>query len=443
MLTKGSPLKFPFSVTLAVLLLAAARPQAHPGSNPTPMSPSDVKATFLQMLDRPRVPLEARTIETKPPMRGVIAEQVNFAVERHPDGSIERVPALVVRTEHAKPGERMPAVIVLHGTGGRKEQMWPWLEQLAHRGILAIAIDGRYHGERASGTQGTEAYNKAIVRAWRTKRGAPQEHPFYYDTCWDAWRTIDYLETRPDVDPNRVGMIGISKGGIETWLAAAADDRVKLAIPAISVQSFRFGLDHGRWQARANTVREAHQAAADDLGRPTVDASVCEALWAKVIPGIRAIYDAPSMLRLFAGRPLLILNGELDPNCPIDGAELAFASARAAFHDADADDRLKIMVAKGAKHTVTHEQHDAALDWCVTWLKPQIPEKFARFLRNRALAATVAGPPALRPRRGPSADRPEHPSRCRRPFGLRPELVGPPILAPSAPAKLVKVAATR
>ncbi len=426
-------MKPPFFFALAVLLLAAARPQAHPGSNPSPMPPSVVKATFLQMLDRPRVPLEPRTIETRPPTRGVIAERVDFAVERRPGGSIERVPALVVRPEHAKPGERMPAVIVLHGTGGRKEQMWPWLEQLVHRGILAIAIDGRYHGERVPGTEGTSAYNEAIIRAWRTKRGDAQEHPFYYDTCWDAWRTLDYLETRPDVDPNRLGMIGISKGGIETWLAAAVDDRVKLAIPAISVQSFQYGLDHGRWQARANTIRPAHQAAAADLGRTEVDAGVCETLWAKVIPGMRAIYDAPSMLRLFAGRPLLILNGELDPNCPIDGAELAFASARAAFHDADADDCLKIMVAKGVKHSVTHEQHDAALDWCVTWLKPTIPEKFARFLRNRALAATLVGPPAPRPRRGPSPDRPEHPRPLCGPFGRRPEFVGPPRLLPNTP----------
>jgi hypothetical protein len=40
------------------------------------------------------------------------------------------------------------------------------------------------------------------------------------------------------------------------------------------------------------------------------------------------------MLRLFAGRPLLILNGELDPNCPIEGAEIAFAAARQAYQEA-------------------------------------------------------------------------------------------------------------
>ena len=41
-----------------------------------------------------------------------------------------------------------------------------------------------------------------------------------------------------------------------------------------------------------------------------VDAKVCRALWNKVIPGILDQFDCPSMIRLFAGRPLLILNGE-------------------------------------------------------------------------------------------------------------------------------------
>ena len=51
------------------------------------------------------------------------------------------------------------------------------------------------------------------------------------------------------------------------------------------------------------------------------------ALWDKVIPGMLDQFDCPSMICLFAGRPLLILNGDLDPNCPLGGAKLAFAAA--------------------------------------------------------------------------------------------------------------------
>jgi len=426
---QGPLVKLTIPLALSGLLLVAARPLAQ--SVPAPASPSEVKAAFLKLLDRPRVPLDVKSRQTKAASRGVISERLDFAVEAHADGTAERVPALAVKPEGMT--GRMPAVIVLHGTGGRKEMMWPWLEQLAHRGFVAIAIDGRAHGERG-GPIGAKAYNEAITRAWRSKPDEPQGHPFYYDTCWDIWRTIDYLQTRPDVDPDRIGMIGVSKGGIETWLAGAVDDRIKVAVPAIAVQGFRWGLDHDRWQARANTIKEAHEAAAADLGRPAVDRETARALWSKLIPGITDQFDGPSMLRLFAGRSLLILNGEKDPNCPIEGAELAFAAARAAFHEVDADDHLKIMVAKGVGHAISHEQRAAALDWFVTWLKPTLPAAAARYdrARARALAAAVVGPPRPPMARRDAGDRPEHPRPSRRPHGRRPGLPDP-ATAPTAP----------
>src|SRR4029079_11357455 len=176
--------------------------------------------------------------------------------------------------------------------------------------------------------------------AWKSKPD-DMEHPFYFDTVWDLWRLGDYLETRADVDPTRLGMIGFSMGGIQTWLAAAVDERWKVAVPAIGVQSFRWSLEHDQWQARANTTRTAHQAAAKDLGEKAVNQRVCRALWNKIVPGILDQFDCPSMLRLAAGRPLLILNGELDPNCPLEGAKLAIQEATQAYKKAEAADKLK------------------------------------------------------------------------------------------------------
>ena len=118
-----------------------------------------------------------------------------------------------------------------------------------------------------------------------------------------------------------------------------------MAVPAIAVQSFRWGLDNDAWHGRANTIKAAHEAAAKDLGHERVDAEVCRELWDKVIPGILGPYDGPSMIRLFAGRPLLILNGELDLNCPIGGARIAIASAEAAYKEAKASEKLKVMIA--------------------------------------------------------------------------------------------------
>lgn len=49
--------------------------------------------------------------------------------------------------------------------------------------------------------------------------------------CWNGVRGIDYLLTRADVDPDKIGVTGISGGGAATIWIAAADERVKVAVP--------------------------------------------------------------------------------------------------------------------------------------------------------------------------------------------------------------------
>ena len=73
---------------------------------------------------------------------------------------------------------RLPAVIVLHGTGGTKEQNRGMMAMLVRRGLMAVAPDGRYHGERSPAGHGTAAYDAAIAAAYRTGHG----HPWLYDT---------------------------------------------------------------------------------------------------------------------------------------------------------------------------------------------------------------------------------------------------------------------
>ena len=175
-----------------------------------------MKADFLKLLDRPKVPLDVRSREIKPADRGLIAERLDFAVETRTDATLERVPALVVSSRSGQAGRSDarsdranmgPAAIKT--ASGPGSSGWPI------KGSSPSPSTVDTHGDRAQGVKGTKAYNDAIVDAWRSRPGAPQAHPFYYDTCWDIWRTVDYLQTRADVDPERIGLIGISKGGIE------------------------------------------------------------------------------------------------------------------------------------------------------------------------------------------------------------------------------------
>jgi dienelactone hydrolase len=326
---------------------------------------AQVREAFHKQLDRPKIAPEPVVSDTKTD-GGLVTEHFTIATEKKRSGQIERMPVLLVRPEKAE--GRLPAVVVLHGTGGNKEGQLGWCRNLAKNGIIGVAIDARYHGARAEGAKGAAKYNEMITIAWRAKE-EEMEHPFYYDTVWDLWRLGDYLETRGDVDMKRLGMIGFSMGGIQTWLAAAVDVRWKVLVPAIGVQSYRWTLENDKWQARAKTIGPPHDAAAKDLGEPAVNREVCRKLWSKLVPGILDQFDCPSMLRMMAGRPMLIPCGELDPNCPIEGARIAIASAEEAYKAAGCPEKLKVMIAEGVPHRVTPEQNAAALEWFIRWLK--------------------------------------------------------------------------
>jgi dienelactone hydrolase len=356
----------------AVLVLGASlsgglRP---PLAGADPLSPKMAKPALLKLLDRPKVPAAVKSDGEPAEKNKLTYSKWSFASEKKPDGTVERVPVLQVSPAGAK--GKLPVMIVLHGTGGSKEGVQSWLEDFARQGVIGVAIDARYHGSRANAGKGSSAYVAAVTTAWQTPAGKPMEHPFYYDTVWDLWRLVDVLEKRDDVDPKHIGMMGISMGGIQTWLAASVDDRVSVAAPLIGVQSFRWSLENDKWQGRANTIKAAHEAAAKDLGEPKVNQKVCRELWSKVIPGILDDFDCPNLLPLFAAgtpRALFIANGDMDGNCPVEGARIAIKAAEDAYATAGVKDKLVVRVNAGVGHSVTAEDRKECIAFCVKWLK--------------------------------------------------------------------------
>jgi dienelactone hydrolase len=340
---------------IAVLVLCGNLFADAPASQPT--TPEQTRAAFLAMIDRPKV--DPSPLVGDPTIDAGVAT-IKFAYTSEAN---QRVPGIILAHESIlKDGRHHPAVIVLHGTGGKKEGELSTLKDLAARDFIAVAIDARYHGERGNPTE----YNAAIARAYADGKS----HPLYYDEVWDMMRLIDYLQTRPDVDPKRIGMIGISKGGIETWLTAAVDPRVAVAIPCISVQCFQWGLDNDRWHGRVSTVQKGFDAAALAAGITKPDAAFVQSFYDKLLPGIHTQFDCPKMLPLIAPRSLLVISGDKDPMNPVEGLHLCEQTTKPAYEAANAADKFQVILQPNTGHAINKDAHAAAVAWFEKWLSP-------------------------------------------------------------------------
>jgi dienelactone hydrolase len=237
--------------------------------------------------------------------------------------------------------------------------MSSYLDEFARRGFVGVALDARCHGDRSGDL------SQAMIESFKTGK----EHPYLWDTVWDTWRVLDYLQRRPDVDRNCLGVMGISLGGHTTWMVSA-DARVKVAVPCISVCSWRWQLDHQGYTQRVSNLKGAFDGVRQAMGSAEIDRSVVAAAWERWMPSVPKEFDCQDLLAAMAPRPLLILGGDSDPVAPLEGAQLAFDAIEPAYKRAGASDRLKIIIAPKSGHTVTKEQEGALFAWFERWLKP-------------------------------------------------------------------------
>jgi len=136
------------------------------------------------------------------------------------------VTANVVRPTNMK--GPLPAIVSPPGWLGDLSQHYyhPWAYHMAHKGYLILFFDD----PRWNGREAAYAGFYGIASATGTQAMGVQ--------VFDSLRALDYLLTRADVDPGRIGISGLCQGSEQTWLAAALDERFRVASPVCGTTTY-------------------------------------------------------------------------------------------------------------------------------------------------------------------------------------------------------------
>jgi len=150
----------------------------------------------------------------------------------------EPVPAYYVKPCDA--GPHIPCLLYNHAHGGDyllgKDELLlgrgalcapPYAQALTARGWGALCIDTWNFGERR-GRSESELFKEML---WKGQ-------VLWGMMVYDSLRALDYLVTRPDVDANRIGTIGLSMGSTMAWWTAALDTRVKVCVDICCLTDF-------------------------------------------------------------------------------------------------------------------------------------------------------------------------------------------------------------
>ena len=253
---------------------------------------------------------------------------------------IEPAPAYLARPKGVE--GRAPAVLFNHSHGGgyaigKRElvegrsylQPKPYAKELTELGCVVLSIDHWVFGERAH-TSEMDTF-KAMLWQGRVLWGM---------MVYDSLKAVDWLVARADVDPARVGTLGMSMGSTMAWWLAALDVRIKATVDVCCLTDF-------------HTLLEK-----------------------KGLGGHGIYYYVPSLLKHFttAGINALIvprahlgIAGLKDALTPPEGLDVIDRELEAAYAEAGCPERWKLL-----RYDVPHQETPEAREEIVAFLQREL-----------------------------------------------------------------------
>ena len=282
----------------------------------------------------------------------------------------ESLPGFYITANLYRPNTpgRYPAILVPSGhTQEGKPEVQVLAANLAAKGFIALAYDPIGQGERE------QTYLPQLGRA--LSGGGGNEHlelgarnlligesvARYF--IFDAKRAVDYLVSRPDVDPDRIAVTGCSGGGAITTYVGVFEPRVKAAAPGCSINSFR-------------TL----------FTGPTPDSEM--SLPAFLASGL----DAADFFEVAAPLPWLMMSTTEDYFIP-ESARAVYTEARRWYELYGAGDRVQFFVGTGP-HGTPRDSREAIYRWMIRWLadgKGDPTDRPVKLYSNLELQVTRSG----------------------------------------------------
>lgn len=275
-----------------------------------------------------------------------------------------RIPAYLLIPEGKGP---FPAVVMLHDHGahftiGKEKMVRPfgvseevladaddWAKRcyddqytgdyFAANGYVVLSIDALLWGERGR-KEGANYDTQQALASNLMQMGTSWEGLITMDDV----RSVEFLSTLPQVDPEKIGSLGFSMGAHRSWMLAATTDKIAASASIC-------------WM---NTT--------EHLMTLTNNQNKGGSAFSMIIPGIRIFMDYPHVASIACPKPSLFFNGTRDKLFPVEGVKDAYAEMEKVWNDQEAADKLVTKI-WDEQHFFSKAMQQETLDFFNKWLK--------------------------------------------------------------------------
>lgn len=275
-----------------------------------------------------------------------------------------RVPAYLLVPKGQGP---FPAVLALHDHGahfsiGKEKVVRPfgvtrevlqdatqWVEEcyggrwigdeLAKRGYLVFAADALFWGERGR-REGIKYEDQQLLAANLLQLGMTWSGVI----TWDDVRSAEFVASLSEVNPKRIGAIGLSMGSHRTWMLCAATDRIAAGAAICWMGTTPVLMAPGNNQTKGQSA------------------------FSMLVPNLRNFLDYPDVAAIACPKPMIFFNGAQDTLFPVRGVEAAYERIRRVYNSQAARDKLTMKIWP-VPHIFNLEMQSEAFNWLDSQLK--------------------------------------------------------------------------